>query len=55
VGMIEADIELSNPSKPKLKPLRVRAMEDMDLVISPSRGTITVNPKSPNIPSAIVK
>ena len=30
-------------------------MEDMDLVISPSRETITVNPKSPNIPSAIVK
>ena len=30
-------------------------MEDMDLVVSPSRGTITVNPKSPNIPSALVK
>lgn len=30
-------------------------MEDMDLVISPSRQTITVNPKSPNIPSAVVK
>ena len=30
-------------------------MEDMDLVIAPSRRTITVNPKSPNIPSAIVK
>ena len=30
-------------------------MEDMDLVISPSGQTITVNPKSPNIPSAIVK
>jgi hypothetical protein len=30
-------------------------MEDMDLVISPSAGTITVNPKSPNIPSAVVK
>ena len=30
-------------------------MEDMDLVVSPSRETITVNPKSPNIPSAIVK
>jgi clan AA aspartic protease len=126
VGMIEATIELSSPSKPKLKPLTVRAlvgtgamticipehiavqlqlpeidkrevttadershvvpyvgpvqirfenrtcftgalvigdsvllgavpMEDMDLVISPSGGTITVNPKSPNIPSAVVK
>ncbi|MBN1506486.1 MAG: clan AA aspartic protease [Sedimentisphaerales bacterium] len=126
VGMIEADIELSNPSKPKLRPLKVRAMvdagamticipehialqlqlpeiekrevttadershvvpyvgptqirfenrtcftgalvigdsvllgavpmEDMDLVVSPSGGTITVNPKSPNIPSALVK
>jgi len=30
-------------------------MEDMDLVIAPSGGTITVNPRSPNIPSAIVK
>lgn len=30
-------------------------MEDMDLVISPSREAITVNPKSPNIPSAVVK
>jgi clan AA aspartic protease len=30
-------------------------MEDMDLVISPSRQTITVNPQSPNIPSAVVK
>lgn len=124
--MIEADIELSNPSKPELKPVTVRAtvdpeamticipqhagvqlqlpeiekrevmtadershivpyvgpiqirfenrtcftgalvigdsvrlgavaMEDMDLVISPSAGTITVNPRSPNIPSALVK
>ncbi len=30
-------------------------MEDMDLVVSPSRETITVNPESPNIPSALVK
>jgi len=30
-------------------------MEDMDLVVTPSRQTITVNPKSPNIPSAVVK
>ena len=30
-------------------------MEDMDLVISPSRQTIVVNPRSPNIPSAVVK
>lgn len=30
-------------------------MEDMDLVVSPSRRTITVNPQSPNIPSAMVK
>lgn len=29
-------------------------MEDMDLVIAPSRHTIVVNPKSPNIPSAVV-
>jgi len=30
-------------------------MEDMDLVVSPAGETIVVNPKSPNIPSAIVK
>ena len=30
-------------------------MEDMDLVISPSGESIVVNPKSPNIPSAVVK
>ena len=30
-------------------------MEDMDLVVSPARETITVNPMSPNIPSALVK
>ena len=30
-------------------------MEDMDLVISPSGRTVTVNPRSPNIPSALVK
>jgi clan AA aspartic protease len=30
-------------------------MEDMDLVIHPSTQRVTVNPKSPNIPSAIVK
>lgn len=30
-------------------------MEDMDLVISPSGQTVTVNPESPNIPSAVVK
>lgn len=30
-------------------------MEDMDLVVSPAGGTITVNPKSPNIPSTIEK
>lgn len=29
-------------------------MEDMDLVISPTKQEITVNPASPNIPSAIV-
>ena len=30
-------------------------MEDMDLVVEPSRQCVTVNPKSPNIPSAVVK
>ena len=30
-------------------------MEDLDLVISPSRRTVEVNPNAPNIPSSIVK
>ena len=30
-------------------------MEDMDLVIHPLGRTVTVNPKNPDIPSAIVK
>ncbi len=30
-------------------------MEDMDLVVSPAGNSITVNPRSPNIPSAMVK
>ena len=30
-------------------------MEDMDLVLSPSRQTIIVNPESPNMPHARVK
>ncbi len=126
MGMVTADIELSNPREPDLRPLLVQAlvdtgamticipehvatqlklteiekrevttadekshvvpyvgpvqirfqkrtcftgalvigdavllgavpMEDMDLVVEPSRRTVTVNPKSPNIPSAVVK
>jgi len=30
-------------------------MEDMDLVINPTRQFVTVNPESPNFPMAIVK
>ena len=30
-------------------------MEDMDLVISPARRELIVNPESPNIPQALVK
>jgi clan AA aspartic protease len=30
-------------------------LEDMDLVVSPSTRTVTVNPNSPNIPSSTVK
>ena len=29
-------------------------IEDMDLVIEPTRQQVTVNPESPNVPSAIV-
>lgn len=30
-------------------------LEDMDLVINPRLQTVTVNPESPNVPSALVK
>ena len=30
-------------------------MEDMDLVLNPTRQTITTNPDSPNIPHVLVK
>lgn len=30
-------------------------MEDLDVIISPSRKTIEVNPNSPNIPSSVAK
>jgi clan AA aspartic protease len=30
-------------------------MEDLDLVISPAKQSVTVNPESPNLPTAIVK
>jgi clan AA aspartic protease len=30
-------------------------MEDMDLIVSPLRGTLTVSPDSPNIPTVRVK
>ena len=30
-------------------------MEDMDLVVNPRMQTVTVNPESPNVPSAVVK
>lgn len=30
-------------------------MEDLDLVVSPARQTVEVNPNAPNIPSSIVK
>lgn len=30
-------------------------LEDMDLVVNPRLQTVTVNPESPNIPTAIVK
>ena len=126
MGLPFADVELSNPARPSLRPVRVRArvdagavmmcvperiamqldldeiekqevtvadgkhhlvphvapirirfenrncvtgayvlgdqvllgavpMQVMDVVISPSRETIMVNPESPNIPSGIVK
>lgn len=30
-------------------------MEDMDLILSPAKQAVTVNPESPNVPSSVVK
>lgn len=30
-------------------------MEDMDLIVSPSKRTVIANPESPNIPSSVIK
>lgn len=35
--------------------LGVIPLEDMDLVVSPSRQTVLVNPESPNVPSSVIK
>jgi clan AA aspartic protease len=96
--MVEADVELSNPSKPELKPLTVRAMVDTgamticipqhvavqlqlpeiekrEVTTADERSHVVpyvapiqirfenrtcftgalVNPRSPNIPSVLVK
>jgi clan AA aspartic protease len=31
------------------------AMEDMDILVSPSKQTVILNPESPNIPSSVAK
>ncbi len=30
-------------------------MEDMDLILSPAKQAVTINPESPNIPSSVAK
>jgi hypothetical protein len=58
MGPAYADIELANPRNLVIGDsvlMGAVPMEDMDLVVSPSGNSITVNPKSPNIPSAVVK
>ena len=35
--------------------LGVIPLEDMDLVVSPSRRTLEINPESPNIATSVVK
>ena len=50
MGLVYADVELADPREADPKPIEVRAMVD-----SPAGNSITVNPKSPNIPSAVVK
>jgi hypothetical protein len=58
MGLVYADIELANPKNLVIGDsvlMGAVPMEDMDLVVSPSGNSITVNPKSANIPSAVVK
>ncbi len=68
MGLVYAPIHLSNPREAALHALEVDALvfgdtvlmgavplEDMDLVIEPREQKLSVNPRSPNIPSAIVK
>jgi hypothetical protein len=50
-----AEIALSHPRKPELKPFRVNALADtgaLMLCTSQSRQTVVINPNSPNIPHA---
>lgn len=35
--------------------LRAVPMEDMDIIVSPARQTVIVNPESPNIATSVVK
>ncbi len=66
MGLVYSELSLSNPRNTKLGALQVKAlgdevllgavpMEDMDLVVHPASGKLTVNPESPNIASAKVK
>lgn len=69
MGLIRTEIDLSNPRSGELAPLKVRALVDtgavtlcvpehvavqLDLAELEKRE-VTVNPESPNIPSAVVK
>ena len=74
MGLIHAEIELSNPRDGNIKPILVNSlvdtgalvfgdevllgavpMEDMDVLVSPAKQAMIVNPNSPNIAMSIIK
>lgn|GEM_PF-6084416 len=49
MGLICADIELSNPENSRLKPIRLKALVDTGAMTICIPDHIAVNPKSPTV------
>ena len=47
MGLIHGTVQLSNPSRPELQGLEVRALADS--------GAMVLGPESPNIPMSLAK
>lgn len=68
MGHVYTEITLKNPRRSDLAGISARVlvmgdevllgavpMEDMDLVVSPARNSVIINPDFPNFPHALVK